>query len=68
MCIENDIINDFVKDQISKCGKEAILKRYLTMNATLNQIAKEFNDSKKASILTDVVDVLNIITEYIKNK
>lgn len=66
--MENKGVNEFLEEQINKCGKDSVLNRYSTMNAVVAQIANELKDSKKASLLTDVSAVLNIIVEHLKAK
>lgn len=62
------IIDGIIRDQIDQYGKRHIVKRYSTMLGELTRTAYELEDKERASVLTDIEDVLKYIIIGIKEQ
>lgn len=61
-------IDWFISQQINKHGIQGTLKRYKIMREELTNITHTTSDKNSASIVSDVISIIEIIIEEIKRK
>lgn len=66
--MRKDIIDGIIRDQIDQYGKKHIIKRYSTMLGELTRTAYELENKERASVLTDIEEILKYIIIGIKEQ
>ncbi|MFV0584987.1 MAG: hypothetical protein ACK5N4_23475 [Parabacteroides gordonii] len=66
--MEKSIIDGVLKNQIDQQGKKQVIKRYSIMLGELTKTAYELEDKMRASVLTDISNVLECIIDGIKKQ
>lgn len=64
--MKKSIIDDWISEQIRVCGKEHILFRCGIMQTELKQSIHDIKDINRASVLSDVLNIVDKITDGIK--
>lgn len=64
--MERSIIDQYICEQVKDCGKDHVVYRYNVMRSELEAAIMETKDCGRASVLSDVLTVIDKIIDGVK--